>query len=155
MLSRALGVVAAVTLTVTGATAGPAAAAAPTITRIPIDFTIPGEFLSDECGVKVTTRFEGHVTIREFERDGVGPTFVATVNITVTATAGDNAVRIKNVGADVQRTTPDGETLLITGQAPFAFKGSALIDLVTGEVLREPRDLSQQQLDEVCAALTA
>jgi hypothetical protein len=72
-----------------------------------------------------------------FDRDGTGPLEIVTINATATATSGDNTVRFKNVGADVTRRTSDGRiTLLVTGQAPFFFKGSELSDAVTEAVLR-------------------
>ena len=155
MASRALT---AVTLAVTAtcAAVGPAAAAAPTIERIPINETFDDEFLTEQCGVPVETTLSDFVAIRTFARDGVGPTSVFTVNITGTAVSGENAVRIKDRGADVERVASSGDVIqLIIGQVPFGFTGVLITNLTTAEVLHEPRDTSDQQLAEACAALTA
>lgn len=156
MLRRASAAVLALTLAATGTTVGAAAAAAPTITRVPIDDEFVDESLSEECGVEVNGTAKGFVIIREFEQDGARLTSVLTINITVTLTAGDNTIRLKDVGADLQRTTPEGVPILqIVGQIPFGFTGVLKIDPETGEVLHEPRDTAEAQVAQACAALTA
>jgi hypothetical protein len=144
------------TLAATGAMAGSAAAAAPTITRMPVNFEFPDLFLTEQCGVPVTGIAEGFRILREFEGDNGNLTRVLTLNITVTLTAGDNTVRLKDVGADLARTTPDGDPIVQqVGQLPFQFKGAFRFNAETGEVLLEPKDITQKQVDQVCAALTA
>jgi hypothetical protein len=70
----------------TSASAGP-----PTIERVfDIDDTFPDEFLTDACGVPVTTNAQGHEIVRTYSGDGTGPAEVFTLKIALTATAGDN-----------------------------------------------------------------
>jgi hypothetical protein len=129
--------------------------AAPVIEVIPIDITFEDEFLSDECGVAVTTRIQGLRIVRTFDGEGTGVVEVITVNEAFTATAGDRTFRFRNVGADVTRIEPDGTAvLLITGQVPFFFAGALMIDLETGEAILEPRDRSEEQIARACAVLT-
>jgi hypothetical protein len=133
---------------------GVAAGAAPTIERIPVDDTVVDEELSEACGVEVTVRARGAITVRTFE-DGTGVAEVRTINVGVTATADGRVFRFRDVGADVTRIEPDGTAvLLVTGQVPFAFAGALMIDLETGEAILEPHDRSEEQLAAACAALT-
>lgn len=136
--------------------ARPEGGAAPTIERIPVDDTFVDEFLSEECGVEVTTRALGHITVRTFDGEGTGVAEVRTINVGLTATTEDGRVfRFRDVGADVTRVEPDGTAvLLISGQVPFAFAGVLKIDLETGEAILEPRDGSAEQLAKACAVLT-
>jgi hypothetical protein len=134
---------------------GVGSGAPPTIERIPVDDTFADEFLSEECGVEVTTTARGHVIVRTFEGDGPGLVQVNTINIGLTATAGDRRFRFRDVGADVTRITPDGTLILsIIGQVPFDFAGVLKINLDTGEAILEPRDRSAEQLAKACDALT-
>jgi hypothetical protein len=129
--------------------------ARPTIERIEVDETFTDEFLSEACGVEVTSHIEGIVIERTFSGDGTGVTQVNTLNIGITATAGDRTFRFRDVGADLTRIEPDGTAVLyITGQVPFFFAGVLKIDLETGEAILEPRDRSEQQLARACAVLT-
>ena len=135
--------------------AGPAAGvgAAPTFERITVDDTFFDADLSAACGVPVTGRATGHVTLRTF---GAGSTVISvnSINIGVVETAGDRTFRFRDVGADVTRIEPDGTVvLLITGQVPFAFAGALMIDPDTEEVILEPRDRSEAQLAKACKAL--
>ena len=133
---------------------GVAAGAAPTIERIAVDDTFVDEDLSEACGVEVTVRVLGHITVRTFE-DGTGVAEVSAINVGVTATADGRVFRFRDVGADVTRIEPDGTAvLLVTGQVPFAFAGALMVDLETGEAILEPRDRSEEQLAAACAALT-
>jgi hypothetical protein len=135
------------------ASAGAAGAAKPTVTLFTVNETFADDFLSEECGVDVTTHFEGQVKLREFDRT-TGTVSVSTVNVAATATAGDNIARFRDVGVDHARITPDGTLVLsIVGQVPFDFKGVLKIDLGTGEVLHEPT--APYDTTKVCAALTA
>jgi hypothetical protein len=135
--------------------AGPASAAPPTFERITVDDTFADEFLSEECGVEVTTTVRGHITVRTFEGGGTGPASVTTINLEFTATAGDRTFRFRDVGADLTRIEPDGTAVLsIIGQIPFDFAGVLKIDLETGDVIVEPHDRSAEQLAKACAALT-
>jgi hypothetical protein len=129
--------------------------APPTIERFEVDETFSDEFLSEACGVEVTTHIEGIVIERTFSGDGTGATQVSTINIAITATAGDRTFRFRDVGGDLTRIEPDGTAVLyITGQVPFFFAGVLKIDLETGEAIFEPRDRSEQQLARACAVLT-
>jgi hypothetical protein len=135
------------------AVAGPAGAAKPTVMIIDVDDTFADAFLTEECGVDVITRVVGRVRLRDFDRTK-GTVTVNNVNLTLTATAGDNVARFKDVGADHARITPDGQVILsIIGQVPFDFKGVLKIDPETGEVLHEPS--AAYDTTRVCARLTA
>ena len=132
---------------------GTANAGKPTVEVIEIDETIADTFLTEECGVDVTTRIVGRVRLREFDRTK-GTLAVNNVNFTLTATAGDNTARFRDVGADHVRMTPHGQLILsIIGQVPFDFKGVLKIDPETGEVLHEPS--AGYDTTRVCARLTA
>jgi hypothetical protein len=134
--------------------AGGTVAAGPTFERVTVDETFPDEFLTEECGVPVTTTVRGHVTLRTFADDGTGPLSVNTLNLGFTATAGDRVFRLRDVGADLTRVEPDGTAVLyIIGQVPIDFAGVLKIDLETGEAILEPRDRSEQQLARACRAL--
>jgi hypothetical protein len=129
--------------------------APPVIEVIPIDITFEDQFLTDECGVAVTTRIQGKTIVRTFDGEGTGVVEVRAVNEAITATAGDRTFRFRNVGADVTRIEPDGTAvLLVIGQLPFDFAGVLMIDLETGEAILEPRDRSEEQLARACAVLT-
>ena len=141
---------------VAGAIAPSASAAAPTIQRIDIDNTFSDTFLTEACGVEVTTHEQGHVIIRTFSGEGTGLVELRSLNLAITPTAGENTVTFRDVGADSVRVEPDGTLVLsIIGQVPFGFTGVLMIDLNTGEVIHEPQHSLEGNLEEVCAALTA
>lgn len=73
-------------------------------------------------------------------------------NVGLTATAGDNTYRFRDVGADQVRVTKDGAILSIIRQVPLDFIGVLEINLDTGEVVHEPGHLIGDQLEEACAA---
>ena len=74
----------------------------------------------------------------------------------MTATAGDNTYRFRDVGADLVRIEPDGTAILsIIGQVPFDFNGVLKIDLETGEAILEPHALTADRVERACAVLTA
>jgi hypothetical protein len=132
-----------------------AVAAPPTIERITVDETFVDDFLTDACGVRVTTTVRGRVTLRTFSGEGTGPATLNTLNLVFTATAGDRVFRFRDVGGDLVRIRPDGTAVLyIFGQVPFEFAGILKIDLETGEAILEPRDRSEQQLARACRVLT-
>jgi hypothetical protein len=134
--------------------ASPAVAEQPVIERIPIQETFEDEILTEECGVPVTTTRAGFVTTRTFDREGTGPLDVGTVNFSTTLRSGDNTIRIRDVGADLLRRTPDGTLILsIIGQIPFSWNGVLKINESTGEVILEPKPSTD--LQHVCSALTA
>jgi hypothetical protein len=134
---------------------GVASGAPPTFERIAVDETFPDEFLTEECGVPVSTRAQGHIIIRSFSGGGTGVVEVRTINVGLTATAAGRVFRFRDVGADVTRIEPDGTAvLLISGQVPFDFAGVLKIDLETGEAILEPRNRSEEQLARACAVLT-
>jgi hypothetical protein len=140
-----------------GALVAPAALAGkPAFERIAIDETALDPFLTDACGVPVTTRAQGHITTRTFAGGGTGPAVVRTINVSLTATAGDNVFRFRDVGADIERIEPDGTAILmIIGQVPFEFTGVLKIDLETGDAILEPQHDTGERLDTACAVLTA
>jgi hypothetical protein len=133
-----------------------ALAGKPTIERIDVDVTFPDDFLTAACGVDVTTHVQGHVTVRTFQRGGPGLAELTTLNLVLTAMAGDNTYRFRDVGADHVQVKPDGTMILmVVGQIPGEFSGVLKINLTTGEVIHEPQHSLEGQLDEACAALTA
>ena len=132
-----------------------AMAAKPTMERLNIDETLPDEFLTEACGVQVTTRAKGHIIIRTFDGEGPGPAELTTINIGLTASAGGNFYRFRDVGADLVRIEPDGTAILmIIGQVPFEFMGVLKIDLETGEAILEPQHSLEEELDQACEVLT-
>jgi hypothetical protein len=126
----------------------------PDFERIAIDDTFADDFLTDECGVDVTTHALGHVTARSFDREK-GLLSVNTLNIALTATAGDNVYRFRDVGADMVRVTKDGPILSIIGQVPFDFNGVLKINLDTDEIVHEPGHSTAAEIEKACARLTA
>jgi hypothetical protein len=141
-------------LLVAAVMAAGAAAAKPTFQRTDIDESFVDNFLSLECGVEVTTHARGHVILRTFSGGGTGPASVNTVNFALTATAGGNTYRFRDVGADLVRIEPDGTAILmVIGQLPFDFTGVLKIDLETGEAILEPHHSIGERLDAACAVL--
>ena len=123
--------------------------------RIDVNETAPDPFLTAECGVAVTTQAQGQVIRRVFDGTGTGPASVSTLNVGLTATAGDNVIRFRDVGADVLRIEPDGTAILmIIGQVPFDFTGVLKIDLETGDAILEPQHSTAENLEKACAVLT-
>jgi hypothetical protein len=147
-----LAVLGALLVVVLGATA--AAAQAPEKEVIPIDETFVDPGLSEACGVEVTITLTGRVTAFTFPDRPVGLQELFTVNFDVVATAGDNQIRTRNVGADVVRVTPDGTAIITTtGQVPFEFTGVLKINLDTNEVILEPHHF--YDIEQICEQLTA
>ena len=142
-------------LLVLAALLAPAASAAkPTFEVIEIDESFSDEFLSEECGVAVTTHVEGKIVRRTMDDSGTGLAGVSTVNLAFSATAGDNTIRFRDVGADLVRIEPDGTaTLMIIGRLPFDFTGVLKIDLETGDAILEPQHSTAGDLDKACATL--
>jgi hypothetical protein len=101
--------------------------------------TFEDEFLTDACGVDVTTSVDGRLTFFTFPDRPVGPQDMTSVHVNLVATAGDNSVRFNDVGIDLVRVEPDGTVILmVVGQVPFEFTGVLMIDLTTSEVILEP-----------------
>ncbi len=145
-----VGLTALAALLASGATAGK-----PVFERIAVDETAPDPFLTAACGIAVTTHAEGHIIARTFTSGGTGVAAVRTLNVALTATAGDNVYRFRDVGADVERIEPDGTAvLMIIGQVPFDFTGVLKIDLETGEAILEPQHSTAENLEKACATLT-
>jgi hypothetical protein len=144
-----LGALLAVAL---GATA--AAAQAPVKETITFSDTFQDEFLTQECGVEVTTTVNGSLTFFTFPDRPVGPQDLTSVHVDIVATADDNnQARFKDVGIDLFRLEPDGTVvLMIVGQVPFEFTGVLKINPDTGEVILEP----QHTVDttRICRLLT-
>jgi hypothetical protein len=122
------------------ALAGTAAAVGPPeMETITISDTFEDEFLTDECGVDVTTSVDGRITFFTFPDQPLGPQELTSFHVNLVATAGDNSVRFNDVGIDLVRVEPDGTVILmVVGQVPFEFTGALMIDLDTGEVILEP-----------------
>jgi hypothetical protein len=136
-------------------TGTPALAAQPTIERIPIEFSFQDQFLTEECGVAVTTTLSGFRIERIFE-DGQGRLIaVNTVNVAGSATAEGGSFQFRDVGADVIREAPDGTvTVTLIGQLPFDFTGRLVFDADTGEVVKEPQfGRGTRQLEQACEIL--
>jgi hypothetical protein len=133
-----------------GVGGSPAIAAPPEV--IPLNETFHDEFLSDACGVDVTSTINGTVRVREFDRE-TGLVFVATINVAISSTAGGNTFRFRDVGADVVLQGGEGVVHLAAGQVPFQFTGVLKINETTGEVLLEPTHVVGT--DRACAILTA
>ena len=128
-----------------------AQAAQPTIERITIDNVGTDESL---CDFPVTFTERGHITVRTFGEVDKGLAQVTSVNLAVVVSANGNSYRFRNVGADVLRVTPDGVAILsIIGQLPFQFTGVLKIDLGTGEVVHEPRHVTEGDVAKACAVL--
>jgi hypothetical protein len=141
---------------VVAALVAPGAWGKPIIERFDVDETFPDDFLTEACGVPVTTRAQGHVIVRTFSGDKAGPAEIRTLNIALTAMSGDNTYRFRDVGADHIQVKKDGtEILMIVGQIPFDFTGALKINLTTGEVIHEPSHSLTARVEEACAALTA
>jgi hypothetical protein len=150
-ISGLLAVLGALFVVVLGATA--AAAQAPVKEVIQVNDTFADEFLSEECGVPVTTTATGRVTIFAFP-DGTVLQEMTTLNISLVATAGDNQARFRDVGIDQVRVQPDGTVILsIVGQVPFDFTGVLKINPETDEVILEPHH--DVDTTRVCERLTA
>ena len=103
---------------VLGATA--AAAQPPVKEVIQVDDeTFVDEALSEECGVRVTVTQTGRVTVFIFP-DGRVLESLTTLNLEVVLSAGDNQIRVRDVGIDQVRVQPDGTVILsIVGQVPL------------------------------------
>ena len=129
--------------------------AAPTFETVVLDETLADGFLTEECGVAVTSHIEGQIIVRTFSGEGTGVAEVRSINVGITATADGRIFRFRDVGADVTRIEPDGTAVVsVAGQVPFFFAGVLKIDLETGEAIFEPRDRSAEQLAQACAVLT-
>lgn len=126
----------------------------PQMERFDLDVSFHDDFLSEECGVDVTTNQRGHIILRSFDTEK-GLVALNTLNFALTATANGNTYRFRDVGADQVKLTQDGAILSIIGQIPFEFTGVLKINLDTGEVVHEPGHLTGDRLEEACAALTA
>src|SRR4029453_9555342 len=147
-----LAVLGALLTVVLGATA--AAAQAPEREVIQVDDAFVDEDLAEECGVdEVNVTVTGRVTLFTFP-DGRVLQDLTTVNLAIVWTAGDNQVRVRDVGIDQVRVQPDGTVILsIVGQVLFDFTGVLKINLDTGEVTLEPHHFFD--IEEVCEQLTA
>jgi hypothetical protein len=149
--SGLLAVLGGLLVVVLGATA--AAAQAPEKEVIAVDDTFEDEFLTEACGVEVTTTVTGSITVFTFP-DGTVLQELTTLNLAIVATAGDNQARFRDVGIDQVRVAPDGTVILsIVGQVPFGFTGVLKINLDTGEAILEPHHIVDTT--RVCELLTA
>ena len=147
-----LAVLGALLVVVLGATA--AAAQAPVKEVIQVDDTFVDEALSEECGVEVTVTITGQVIAFTFP-DGKVLQTLGPLNLQVVFSAGDNQIRVRDVGIDQVRVQPDGTAILsIVGQVPLGFTGVLKIDLDTGDAILEPHHFTDD-IEEFCARLTA
>lgn len=151
VLAWLTGFLAVAAVVAPGATAGK-----PTIERFDFNESFADEFLTEACGVPVTTHLQGHVIVRTFSGEVTGPAEIRTLNIALTASAGDNTYSFRDVGADHVQVQRDGTAILmIIGQIPFGFTGVLKINLTTGEAIHEPHHSLEGRIEEACAALTA
>jgi hypothetical protein len=150
--SGVLAVLGALLVMVFGATG--AAAQAPEREVIEVDDQFVDEALAEECGVEeVNVTVTGQVTLFTFP-DGKVLQDLTTINIEVVWSAGDNEVRVRDVGIDQVRVQPDGTVILsIVGQVLFQFTGVLKINPETGEVILEPHHFFD--IEDVCAQLSA
>jgi hypothetical protein len=150
--SGVLAVLGALLVVVFGATA--AAAQAPEREVIQVADEFVDEDLAEECGVdEVNVTVTGRVTLFTFP-DGTVLQDLTTINLEIVWSAGDNQVRVRDVGIDQVRVQPDGTVILsIVGQVLFGFTGVMKINPETGEVILEPHHFFD--IEEVCAQLTA
>jgi hypothetical protein len=132
------------------ATASVAVAARPTSEREVVSETFHDDFLTDACGVDVTTTATGHITRRTF--DGNGVQSVNTISVSLVARAGDNEFRFRDVGADIIQEANGTLTALVIGKIPFGWNGVLKIDVATDEIVLEPHWVDATA---ACAALTA
>ena len=130
-----------------------AAGAPPTIVREDVDEIFVDEALSEACGVEATVHLTGHSTSRM--REGGGVLEVFTVNVTGIITSEFGSFRVKDVGSDSTRITPDGQVIVsIRGQVPFFFKGVWKFDGTTEEWLHEPNlAAGEREIERACAQL--
>ena len=130
-----------------------AAGAPPTIVREDVDEIFVDEALSEACGVEATVHLTGHSTSRM--REGGGVLEVFTVNVTGIITSEFGSFRVKDVGSDSTRVTPDGQVIVsLRGQVPFFFKGVLKFDATTEEWLNEPNlAAGEREIERACAAL--
>jgi hypothetical protein len=150
--SGLLAVLGALLVVALGATTA-AAAAAPVKETITFSDTFQDEFLTEACGVDVTTTATGRITFFTFPDRPVGPQDLTSVHVDIVATAGDKQARFKDVGVDLVRVEPDGTVvLMVVGQVPFEFTGVLKVNLDTGEVILEPHHTVDTT--RVCRLLT-
>ena len=139
------------------AMAGSAVAAKPTVEKIVVDDTFQDDQLAAACGLNpgdVTTVATGHITIRTWGEDSPNA-FVRTINVMLTATGPGGTYRFHDVGADRARIADNGDIIvLVTGQVPFDFTGSIVVNDTTGEILRPAHHDISGRLEAACAALT-
>lgn len=154
MTARAVTAISAAALLLT-ATAAPALAAPPSIEKIPIEDTFHDDFLTEECGVDVTTTISGFRIERGWLDGGGNVLSLATISITGTASSEFGSFKFKDVGADQLKMAPDGTvTLSIIGQVPFGFTGVLVLDPDTGEIIKEPNFFrGDAQLAKACEIL--
>jgi hypothetical protein len=104
--------------------------------------TFQDQFLTEACGVDVTTTVNGRITFLAFPDRPIGPQDLTSIHVNFVATAGDNRVVFKDVGVDIVRITPDGTAIfMVVGQVPFDFTGVLKINLTMGEVILEPHHI--------------
>ena len=130
-----------------------AAAAPPTIVREDIDETFVDEALSEQCGVEATVHLTGHQIDSHPRRRR--RTCCLHGQSTGVITSEFGSFRVKDVGSDSTRVTPDGQVIVsLRGQLPFFFKGVLKFDPTTDEWLNEPNlAAGERQIERACAAL--
>ena len=146
------------------AVASPVAAAKPSKEVISLDNPEDEAFfsalLTEECGVPVEADFEGTVTVHTFtDRDGDFKREIAKfwIRDTFTNTETGASVLLRDVGPDILFFGKDGALYVaITGRSltGSGVIGRTLINLDTGEVIRESGKFVGSIADQVCPPLT-
>ena len=93
-------------------TAMAASAAPPERETITFSETFQDEFLTEACGVDVTTTETGRITFLTFPDRPVGPQDLTSIHIDLVAIAGDNSVRFKDVGWTWSGSSPTAPSSL-------------------------------------------
>ena len=133
-----------------------AVAAPPEFERIEINETSEQEFLTEECGVSVIETAQGTITVRELEDPDGRLESVVNINVVVEVASEFGVVRGRFVQTEVVKSSPDGQvTLQSAGRVPGGFAGLLVIDLDSGEAIKEPQmQVGERQLESTCATLT-
>ncbi|HKJ12808.1 MAG TPA: hypothetical protein VJ976_10535 [Ornithinimicrobium sp.] len=132
------------------------AAAPPESERIVVDDTFDDEFLTDSCGVSVTGSITGFVIARTFTNPAGNLQTLNSVSLTLTLTSELGSISGRASGAEIVKSGPDGQvTLNVTGRRLGDYSGLLVVDLDTGEVVKEPQyTFGERELERACAALT-
>ena len=90
------------------------AAGKPVMERIAVDDTFVDEFLSEACGVEVTTHVGGHVILRQFlDADGNAVREVNNYALSETFESANGRIRVVDVGVDRVTYLADGSIIQV------------------------------------------